>query len=148
MRKLIIVFAIIGFSTSVFGQLTTTSNRIRIESTGDRLLDMKTHSPNLYSKYMSGKRMYNTGTVFIMIGGVFGAISLVQGSNENYAGQLISFSIGAVSAGTGLILWGTGKKKKNRAFRDFENQYYWSKSALPNFQLKMNPNGVGLAYVF
>jgi len=137
-------------------QTATTPTQTQIVNSGNLLADMQTHSPALYSRYKSGKRMAITSGVLTGIGvgsAVIGAI--IFGSGDEEAGTRYVMEdvggafiiIGSLSAITGVPILIVGASKKNNAVRNFNRQYY-SSEAVPQFQFNMYPNRIGLAYVF
>jgi len=140
----------------------TAPSRTQIESTGDIVADMKIHSPELYSQYRSGRKMQTTGMI-LTFGGIAASIagsvaissnnntyntSLSSDRNNNNAGGVILYIAGVGCIGAGVPIWIVGVSKKGKAKRNFDSQYYSSKSVLPHFQLNVSQNKVGVAYVF
>ena len=113
------------------------------------LEDMKIYSPNLYSQYKSGKRTSTISYILSFAGGFLAGYALGEYLSDKEMTDERSTMIGIGGAGIigGIALGIVGDSKKNRAIRNFKNQFY-TQSSSPYFQFNMYGNKIGLAFVF
>ena len=151
MKKLILVF----ISLSLFvgtGVAQYANNR---QSTAELMSRMSTNDPYLYQRYRSGSTLSGIGAGLTIGGLAVAVIGFATADSEEIKdgnSTRIEFSgDGAVIGAAGIIcavvgtpLWIIGSTKKKKARNAYLRQY----SKTSYMQLKVVPNGLGMAYVF
>jgi len=142
----------VATSTQRSSAYTTAPRRL---TTAETLSEMQFNYPRLYSQWRAGQRMKGVGwgLTGVGIGSMVLGIAIGVSGEENgdddqsEAGAVIT-AAGICLTTAGITVLAIGAGKRRRAIRAFNNQYYSMEQVTPQFQLKVAPNSVGLAYVF
>ena len=151
MKKLILVF----ISLSLFvgtGVAQYANNR---QSTEELMRRMSTNDPYLYQRYRSGSTLSGIGAGLTIGGIAVAVIGFATADSEEikdgnstrieFSGEgAVIGAVGVVCALAGTPLWIIGSTKKKKARNAYLRQY----SNTSYMQLKVVPNGLGMAYVF
>ena len=130
---------------------TPTQTTAPMQSQRFSLSNMQKDDPILYQQYLSGRKQSGFGSVLLVAGGVMsigGVVAVATGEVDN----VVSIGTAAVVTGgvcvtAGIPLVIIGGTKKNNALNAYRRKYT-STQTVPHFQLNMQGNGLGLAYVF
>jgi len=151
MKKLVLVF----ISLALFAGNSVAQYARNGQNTAELMQRMSINDPYLYQKYRSGSALSGVGAG-LTIGGLAVAILgfATADSEEIKDGNTtrIEFSgegavigtVGVVCALAGTPLWIIGSSKKRNARNNYLRKY----SNTSYMQLKVVPNGLGIAYVF
>ena len=151
MKKLVLVF----ISFAIFagnGVAQYANNR---QSPTELMSRMSTNDPYLYQKYRSGSALSGVGAGLTIGGLAVAVIGIATADTEEIKDgntTRIEFSgdgavigaAGIVCAMVGTPLWIIGSSKKRNARNNYLRKY----SNTSYMQLKVVPNGLGMAYVF
>ena len=159
-----------GDAVQITSKNLENANKSVIPSNRIILAEMKTNNPVMYSQYQSGKKMQITGIIMtgvsgglVVAGAIFSIIPdadrgritsgpIVIETDGNHSGLRkagpVLMVVGAACLSVGLPVMIVGGKKKKQTFQDYKYQYYLSQQPSSYFQMNINPNKVGIAYVF
>ena len=115
------------------------------------LYEMQRIEPLLFQQYSSGRRQSGAGTALIIVGLVSGTVGgIVVGVAEykdDYFAGVAALLGGGACVVAGIPLKIVGESRKRNAINNYRMKYSSNLSS-PHFQLNVQKNGFGLAYMF
>ena len=151
MKKLVLVF----ISLAIFAGNGVAQYANNGQSTAELMSRMSINDPYLYQKYRSGKTLSGVGAGLTIGGLAVAVIGFATADSEEikdgnttrieFSGEGAAIgAVGIVCALVGTPLWIIGSTKKKNARNNYLRKY----SNTSYIQLKVVPNGLGMAYVF